>query len=326
MIRLTKMTLSIWIAIACLACGSSVSWAQQVGKRQVTFGDLKSFRDAFGLQLSPDGQNLTYFIGDGDEDSVYGGIWIVSTQPGRKPRRVATGLLPLWSPDGEYLAYYSNDKATNLQLWVLKIATGHTEQVTHLANGIDPDPVTYMAGWIFDALRYSWSPDNRQLVFCSRTTAKGGNTFHLSDTTPSAAGTSGWPLVLTGNTPKEWTMSGVFAHASGGLSQGIERWKNGYPVLTNAIAGQPAEVNQLFTVDVNTKAVRQLTTDDSWYFSPNWSPDGKTIICASYEGRPVVGYGPDTSNIYAIDVMTATKSAVTTGPGAKTMPTWSPDG
>ena len=121
-------------------------------------------------------------------------------------------------------------------------------------------------------------------------------------------------------------MSGVFAHASGGLSQGIERWKNGYPVLTNAIAGQPAEVNQLFTVDVKTKAVKQLTTDDSWYFSPDWSPDGKAIICASYEGRPVVGYGPDTSNIYAIDVATATKSAVTTGPGAKTMPMWSPDG
>jgi len=326
MIRLATLTFSISIGIACLACGSSVSWAQQVSKRHVTFGDLKSFRDAFGLQLSPDGRNLAYFTGDGDEDSVYGGIWITSIQPGGKPRRVASGLLPLWSPDGKYLAYYSNDKATNLQLWVLTVGTGHTEQVTHLAKGIDPDPVTYMAGWIFEALRYSWSPDNTQLVFSSRRPAKSGSIVHGSDTAPVTERTPGRPLVLTGNTPREWTMSGVFAHASGGLSQGIERWKNGYPVLTNAIAGQPAEVNQLFTVNITTKATTQLTTDDAWYFSPDWSPDGKTIICASYEGRSVVGYGPDTSNIYGINVATATKSAVTTGPGAKTMPVWSPDG
>lgn len=321
-----RISVPIGIIVVCLACAPLTARADSHGKRPVTFGDLKNFKEGFGLKLSPDGKALAYFIGEGGENSVYGGIWIVSTQSGQQPHRIATGLLPLWSPDGEHLAYYANDKKKDLQLWVLDLATGQARQLTSFPKGIDPDPVTYMAGWIFDALRYSWSPDSAQLVFCSRTIAKRATKDISTGTISLPRQKPGNPLTLTPKTPKEWTMSGVFVHASGGLSQGVERWKNGFPVLINATAGQPPEVNQLFTVDITTKKVKELTADDAWYFSPDWSPDGKSIICASYEGRPVVGYGPDISNIYAIDVEKGARRAVTSGLGAKTMPTWSPDG
>jgi dipeptidyl aminopeptidase/acylaminoacyl peptidase len=59
----------------------------------------------------------------------------------------------------------------------------------------------------------------------------------------------------------------------------------------------------------------------------DWSPDGRTIVCGSSEGRPLGRvYGNGFSNIYLIDVATGQKRALTSGPGDKYLPYWSPDG
>lgn len=84
--------------------------------------------------------------------------------------------------------------------------------------------------------------------------------------------------------------------------------------------------NQLFVVDIRTKSVEQLTKDDLGYFNPDWSPDGTKIVFVSTEGRPMAGYGPDTSNLYEIDISTDRKTALTEGSGQKRLPSWSPDG
>src|SRR5260370_12840685 len=40
----------------------------------------------------------------------------------------------------------------------------------------------------------------------------------------------------------------------------------------------------------------------------------------------MAGYGPDTSNLYEIDISTDRKTALTKGSGQKRLPSWSPDG
>src|SRR5260370_37802394 len=40
----------------------------------------------------------------------------------------------------------------------------------------------------------------------------------------------------------------------------------------------------------------------------------------------MVGYGPDASNLYRIDIATGRQTALTTGGGQKRLPLWSPDG
>jgi len=85
-------------------------------------------------------------------------------------------------------------------------------------------------------------------------------------------------------------------------------------------------VSQLFTVDVRTKITTQLTNDDGIYFNPDWSPDGRTIVCALSEGRSLLGNGSGTTNIYAVDVATGKKTALTHGSGDKRLPAWSADG
>jgi dipeptidyl aminopeptidase/acylaminoacyl peptidase len=78
-------------------------------------------------------------------------------------------------------------------------------------------------------------------------------------------------------------------------------------------------------VDVKAKQVQQLTQDDFGCFEPDWSPDGKSIVCASTEGRDMATFA-DSANIYIVDLASHRRTALTTGPATKWLPSWSPDG
>jgi len=217
-----------------------------------------------------------------------GQLWLVSTRVSGAPTPLVKGSLPTWSPDGERLAYYS-EKSGARQLWVMDISTLRAEQITRLPGGIEPGPGTRMAGWIGDPLRHSWSPDSKKIVFASQAKIAVRSSQSASGIRPGDL-KPGVPLTLAPRTP---------------------------------VALPPAMTNQLFIVDVSTKALKQLSNDDAVYFNPAWSPDGRTIVCVSSEGRnPRTG----PTNLYAIDLVTGRKTALTTDDGDKRLPSWSPDG
>jgi len=280
-------------------------------KHLVTLDDLETIKSADNLQLSPDGNLLAYV-----EDNE---VWLINTQPNNEPRTLGKGSLPKWSPGGERLAYYSSQSGS-LQLWVYEIDSGQSEQITDFPNGIDPDPYTRLLGWTDDPLKYSWSPKGDALVFASRTPAHGSTAVVDADPASSLPGA---PLILTTRTPPEWTLSGIFR--SGGF--GVPAFVNGkIDWSRKSISVSTPKSNQLFIVDLRSRAIRQLTQGGGAYFNPDWSPDGKTIVFASSEGRSLIGYGSGTTNIYAVDVMTMKIAALTKGPGDKRMPSWSADG
>jgi len=131
------------------------------------------------------------------------------------------------------------------------------------------------------------------------------------------------PLVLDTATPPGLTIRGIFTHGFGEA-----QWKNGTVVYESGpnLSRPAIRANQLFVVTLNSKHIRRLTQDDSGYFDPAWSPDGKTIACASNEGRIVGGFGATITNIYALSALDGSKTVLTAGPGNKWMPEWSPDG
>jgi acylaminoacyl-peptidase len=303
--------LTAWVLVA-----SSVAFGANASRRHpVTLQDLQSlaFPDVT-LQLSPDGQSLAYALG-GDS------LWLVRARAGAIPRRIGAGFLPRWSPTGDRIAFYSA-RSGDVQLWIYDIKSRAAAQMTHVDGGIDPDPATRVVGYVHDAFRYDWSPDARNIVFASRVQAA---------TRPSAIGvaepparSNGAPLVLDRNTPPDWTLSGIFAHAR--LSAGALESKDGHSITPkrNDTAGAVLS-NQLFIIDVRSGETVRLTRDDRNYFNPQFSRDGKHVVCASSpRSGPIFGAGE--SDLELIELENGRSHLVAEGKGVRSRPSLSPDG
>lgn len=309
-ILISRLTL-ILVSFGQIIGVSATADASAEARHAVSLEDLKTIKDTEYLRLSPTGDKLAYVVN--------GHIWLASTKDRVPPLDLGRGAVPVWSPDGTRLAFYS-EATGSLQLYYRVISSGFVRQLTYVQGGINPDPNTRLLGWTEDPLIYSWSPDGKHLVFASQVAVPGQE--RIRATGEQAQPTAADPLVLTRETPPDWTLAGIFR--VGGF---------GEPVFANATIDwethatlASAMTNELFVVDVDTEVVQQITRDRAIYFNPSWAPDGRSIVCASSEGRSLRGYGSGTTNIYAIDVSTGMKTALTHGAGDKRMPVWSPDG
>jgi dipeptidyl aminopeptidase/acylaminoacyl peptidase len=309
-----------WVVIAVVAIAVSATGgrAQELSKHSVTLMDLRNLKEVNQLQLSPDGKMLAYTI-DGQRQ-----IWLVSTETGSVPRRLCDGTFPIFSPDSQRLAYYSTASGT-FQLWVLQLNSGHREQVTRFPVGIQPDPATWavgVSGWIHDWLRFSWSPDSKLIVFPSQVPIKETIEPPNASSGQGKLRNDGTPVVLTAETPPDWTLAGLFR--VGGFGGTKMRGGTLNFGATNVRPSRPTS-DQLFIANLTTKKIRRLTSDDDGYFTPDWSPDGRNILCVSWEGHPHAAGQPSPTNLYAIDVATGKKSELTTGSAYRRLPFWSPD-
>jgi dipeptidyl aminopeptidase/acylaminoacyl peptidase len=282
-------------------------------KHKPTLDDLLTLKNITGLSLSPDGKSLAYMDYEND-------VWVRPIDPEGQPKNLGKGSLPTWSPDGKLLAYYSN----SMQLWLLNTQTQKVERITDIPGGITPDPLTMIIGWrgyFYDSIRLSWSPDNQKIVLAWQTPMPGV----AREASAPAQNRAETPLVLTLETPPEWTLDGVFR----GTGFRPPRWINGtfgYNYPENDHSSVSKQVSQIFVVDVNNKKIEQLTHDAGEYFTPEWSPDSSQIVCVSTEGRALLGEGSGPTNLYLIDVRSGKKQALTSDVGYKRMPHWSPDG
>lgn len=276
----------------------------------VTIRDLNTLVDVDDVVLSPDGRWVVY----GSKDA----LWLTATTRGSQARKVSQGSHPLWSPNSKAFAYYSGTSGTT-QLWVFSLSSGHSRALTHIPNGINASTWTGyigMRGGPRYALDYTWSPDSTRLVFPSQSKVDPQDqTIHPR---------LGTPLILNNDTPPSWTMAGIFR--SGGFGEvrvvkGKIAWKRETPTDP-----PPVTTNELFRVNIKSGEVRQLTQSGQAYFSPDWSPDGRRIVCLSNEGRPLVGWGSGPTNLFIIDATSGTAIALTSDATYKRVPHWSPDG
>jgi dipeptidyl aminopeptidase/acylaminoacyl peptidase len=303
------------LAACALLAGAETFGATARASHPVTLEDLQSlaFPDVT-LALSPDGESLAYALG-GDS------LWLIRTRPGATPQRIGAGFLPLWSPTGDRLAFYSVASG-DVQLWIYDMKSQSAAQLTHLDGGIDPDPATRVVGYVHDAFRYDWSSDARHIVFASRVRAA---------TQPSPLGVAersapspAAPLVLDRNTPPDWTLSGIFAHAR--LSAGTLESKDGHSMTPKRNDTAAAVLSsQLFVIDVRSGEAARLTHDDRNYFNPQFSRDGRHIVCASSpQSGPVFGTGE--SDLELIEVGNGRNRLLVEGKGIRSRPSVSPDG
>jgi eukaryotic-like serine/threonine-protein kinase len=108
--------------------------------------------------VSPHDRELVYLSDSGG----HGNLWVLNLETGANRQitfeqdpRVGLGV-PVWSPDGKYIAYVTRSRTGwNVDQWVIK------------PDGTDARKVSELGGWA------SWSPDSRWLYF-AEPAANGG--------------------------------------------------------------------------------------------------------------------------------------------------------
>jgi hypothetical protein len=200
------------------------------------------------------------------------------------------GVEPMWSPDGQRIAYQGPDSG----LWVVDVATGEAKEIFSVEKG-------------YEATDFAWSPDGRKIVFLHMEASLGGTPEML---VVNADG-SGEVVDLIPKT----------GHYLGGLS-----WHpDGKKILYASSAGEytgPEIAGSLWAMDADGSHQIQLTKDIS-ISSADLSPDGAWVAFSGTRYYEESGYPYD---LWLISSNGSGLQRLTKDPISDLHPRWSPDG
>lgn len=197
-------------------------------------------------------------------------------------------VAPAVSPDGKYLAFLSEKDLFGIDLFLSDAKTGKIirKLSSQIANShIDDFNFIESAG--------TWSPDSKQFAFSIF--SKGKNQLLIVD-------------VANGNTVLQTPIGNV--EQFGNLS-----WApNGEEI---AFSGMVEGQSDIFTYNLKTKEVKQITNDEYSDYAPNFSPDGKKIVFSSDRAAIASGninaVNPINLSVYDIASKTVSNIPVFTG-------------
>ena len=265
--------------------------------------------DVFDLEwasdprVSPDGKTIVYVRKSNDimKDRERSNLWQVLTD-GSDHRPLYSGLnsikSPRWSPNGEKLAFISNDTGSQ-QIHVRWFDSGDTAVISQLQASPS---------------NLSWSPDGKWLAFTMNVKAP---TKSIAEprTKPEGATWAKKPITVT-TTRYQYDGQGIvepaYRHvfivpADGGTSRqltegnfnhyGSLAWSpNSDQVFFSAYRSDDWELvsdeADIYSVNISTKKLKQITNQSGAERSPVISPNGRLIAFIKEERRPLA-YTPD---------------------------------
>ena len=265
--------------------------------------------DVFNLEwatdprVSPDGKSIVYVRKSNDimKDRERSNLWQISID-GNDHRPLYSGLnsirSPRWSPNGSKLAYISNDTGSQ-QIHVRWMDDGETAVISQLQQS--PSSL-------------SWSPDGKWLAFTMNVKSESESIAEPRDK-PLGAKWAKEPITVT-STRYQWDGQGIMEPAyrhvfivpsDGGSARQLTFGEfNHYGSLAWAPDSQKiffsahrsenwelvSDEADIYSVDIVTKDLEQISNEVGAERSPSISPNGK-MIAYSFEQRRPLAYTPN---------------------------------
>ena len=307
-------------------------------KRGLLPTDLSVIKDVSDAQISPDGSKVVYVVSEAasDRSRVVSRLWIVPTAGGES-KLLTTGdaseSTPRWSPDGKWIAFYSN-RSKRDGLWIVSSGGGEPRLVTHTLR-----TNFHLKG---AGESFTWAPDSKRIAFLSATEI-------LNEAPPAAAAANDPklaglpPQVLRPLTRDEIEKLPVEIREMIFRAQGQAFGQKPSSPLDNAISALPDDPrvitrlqyksrtsfsdnmrSHIFAVDIETRQLRQLTDGLFYEHSINWSPKGDEIVFAS--NREPDPDKVNNTDLFTVNVNTFAIRQLTKTKGCEWQPVYSPDG
>jgi dipeptidyl aminopeptidase/acylaminoacyl peptidase len=284
--------------------------------------DVFELEVASDTQISPDGSRIAYSRVSKDimTDRSVSNVWIVNAN-GEHHRPLLSGAQsynsPRWSPSGDRLAFVTSVGDRGSQIHVRWMDTGQTAMLSNVRGG--PSSL-------------AWSPDGKQIAFEMFVKADDAS---LASPPPAPEGAEWAPPVTVidqmryradgagylehGNShlfvlsadggsprkitsgdrdhggPLSWSEDGQRIYFAGNLQ---DEWEH-----------DPMEA-EIWSVEVGSGELKQLTDRDGPDFSPTVSPDGSSLAYLGFDDKKM---GYHNSNVYVMNLDDGSVEVLTAG-------------
>ncbi len=268
-------------------------------------------------KISPDGSTIVYtrsYVNQ-TEDRWESELWVMNAD-GSKPRFLAKGSSPRWSPDGTRIAYLAQGEPKGTQIFVRWMdAEGATSQITRVSE---------------TPTGLQWSPDGRWIAFAMLVPEQ--QTWSISmPTPPEGAKWTEPPRMITtihyrldrqgffkpgsihvfvvpaeGGTPRQvtrgaWTVGARFSGIPFGIR--IDWTADGRTLLVDGIRGEGGldryGESYIYAVDVASGEARPLVSEKGWWRNPIASPDGRRVV---FSGHPYTTQSYRAEDLYVVGI------------------------
>lgn len=271
------------------------------GKRPMTFDDVMSIKTVSSAAISPDGKLVAYSVSYSDmkDNERRNEIWMVATSGGT-PRKFTSGKndsSPVWSPDGQWLAFLSSRPAATgstppgpapsgpprTQLYLISPFGGEAEQLTESKTGVTA---------------FTWSNDSKRIAYIAQAPLSDTEEKKQKDKDDAIVIDEGfrfsrlWTIEIPSRASKEIVKENLVLSDPQFSPDGSTISFTSNPT-TKADDGSLSDI-YLVKADGSAKPVKLLENDGP-DVSARWSPDGKWI---SYSSREASGGLPKFTRLY----------------------------
>ena len=240
--------------------------------------------------------------------TTYGGTFYTINVDGTQLQPVTNGIDPVWSPDGEQIAFVRWEEPRGV--WIVDVESGNEWRVFDWSETRYP----------------SWSGDGQEIVFSRQhgSASGGGGKPGGGRGGGPPAGFGGGGSATGGSAGEAWQL-GVVDTADGSFWEPLPNSE------TNLTPDWSPDGEQIVFAGNNGLMVQSADGQEAYQLtaapldtSPVWSPDGEQVVYVHRQH--------DHWEIYVVDVTTGQQTRLTDTPAVygvaanSVSPAWSPDG